>query len=134
MHDLTSNYDANIQTDLISMDFAKAFNTIPHQRFLNELHWYGVQGKAHKWISAFLTNYSQNVVLDGTCSSVAVISRVPQGIVLGPPLFLIYINNLPDCVNHSPMRMFADDCITYRHVQSLEDARLLQKDINAILE
>ena len=66
---LTYNYDAGMQTDLISMDFAKAFDTVPHQRLMYKLQWYGVHGKVHKWISEFLTNRSQKVVLNGTCSA-----------------------------------------------------------------
>ena len=61
-----------------------------------------------------------------------VTSGVPQGTVLGPPLFLIYINDLPECVNHSEIRLFADDCIVYRCIHNQQDAELLQEDINAI--
>ena len=90
--------------------------------------WEGAQ-----WISEFLTNHSRKVVLNGTCSaSVKVTSGVPQGTVLGPPLFLIYINDLPECVNHSEIRLFADDCIVYRCIHNHQDAELLQEDINAI--
>ena len=98
-----------------------------------KLQWYGVHGKVHNWISEFLTNRSQKVVLNGTCSaSMKVTSGVPQGTVLGPPLFLIYINDLPECVNHSEIRLFADDCIVYRCIHNQQDAELLQEDINAI--
>ena len=102
VHDLTHNYDRDVQTDLISMDFAKAYDVIPQQRLMYKLHWYGVHGKVHKWISEIITNHLQKVVLNSTCSaSVKVISGILQGIVLGPSLFLIYINDLPECVDHS---------------------------------
>ena len=105
------------------MDFAKAFNTVPHQRLMYKLHWYGMHGKVHKWISKFLTNRLQKVTLNGTCStSVKVSSGVPQGTALGPSLFLIYIIDLPECVNYSKIRLFADDHIVYRCIHNQQDA------------
>ena len=69
---------------------------------------------------------SQKVVLNGTCSaSVEVTSGVLQGTVLGPPLFLVYINDLPECVNHSEIRLFADDCIVYRCMHNQQNTELL---------
>ena len=133
IQDLTLNYDNNIQTDLISMDFAKAFNTVPHHRLLYKLQWYGIQGKTHKWITNFLIGRSQRVVLDGVqSSSISVSSGVPQGTVLGPLMFLVYINDLPNCIKHSTVRLFADDCIIYKDISSSKDTRLLQMDINSI--
>ena len=133
VQDLCLNYDKDIQTDLISMDFAKAFDTVPHCRLLYKLQWYGVQGRVHKWIENFLADRSQIVVLGGVqSSSISVTSGVPQGTVLGPLLFLIYINDLPDCIKHSTIRLFADDCIIYRPILSDKDTCLLQEDINAI--
>ena len=55
LHDLTQNLDQSIQTDLISLDFAKAFNTVPHNRLLYKLDWYGIKGNIHTWISSFST-------------------------------------------------------------------------------
>ena len=116
VQDLTLNYDKDIrQTDLISMDFTKAFDTVPRRRLLYKLQWYGVQGKMHRWIAIFLTDRSQSVVLGGVqSSSISVTSGFPQGTVLGPLLFLIYINDLPDCIKHSTIKLFTDDCIIYR--------------------
>ena len=133
VQDLTLNFDEDIQTDLVSMDFVKAFDTVPHHGLLYKLQWYGIQGKVHQWISNFLTNRRQKVILGNAHSSlVDVSSGVPQGTVLGPILFLIYINDLPDCVRYSTIRLFADDCIIYRPIKSIEDTQLLQEDINAI--
>ena len=115
------------------MDFAKAFDTVAHHRLLYKLQWYGIQGKVHQWISNFLTNRHQKVILGDAHSSLAdVSSGVPQGTVLGPILFLIYINDLPDCVRYSTIRLFADDCIIYRPIKSIKDTQLLQEDINTI--
>ena len=100
------------------MDFAKAFDTVPHHRLLYKLQWYGIQGKVHQWISHFLTNRCQKVILGNAHSSLVDVS---SGTVLGPILFLIYINDLPDRVRYSTIRLFADDCIIYRPIKSIED-------------
>ena len=115
------------------MDFAKAFNKVPHKRLLYKLHWYGIRGSIHHWIQSFLSNRTQRVVIDNISSlPVSITSGVPQGTVLGPLLFLIYINDLPDYIKHSTIRLFADDRILYRPIKCDHDALLLQDDINFI--
>ena len=99
------------QVDVILLDFAKAFDKVPNRRLLYKL---GVRGHTIQWIEVLLGHRKQRVLLDGCRSSQAdVISGVPQGTVLGPLLFLAFINDLPEAVNHS--RLFADDCLLYRH-------------------
>ena len=118
---------------MVILDFAKAFNTVPHRRLLYKLDWYGIRENTHKWISTFLTNHTQSIVINNTVSSPCnVVSGVPQGTVLGPIVFLIYINDLPDCIHHSTIRQFADDCIVYRPITSLNDTTLLQQDLDAL--
>ena len=98
---------------MIIMDFAKAFDKVPHRRLLYKLDYYGIRGSTHKWISSWLSERSQKVVLDGQASDpVPVLSGVPQGSVLGPVLFLIFINDLPDNIRSS-VRLFVDDCVLY---------------------
>ena len=109
--DLSSNLS---QTDMIIMDFSKAFDKVPHRRLQYKLDWYGIRGSTHNWIQHFLQGRSQVVVSEGSQSSPhPVLSGVPQGTVLGPILFLIYINDLPDEAINSTIRLFADDCILY---------------------
>ncbi len=100
------------------MDFSKAFDRVPHARLLKKLEYVGVQGQTLKWIQSFLQGRTQRVVVDGVASEPsAVLSGVPQGTVLGPILFLIFINDLPDYVQSST-KLFADDLILYRKISS----------------
>ena len=121
-HDMVSNLDGardqgQKQTDVIIMDFAKAFDKVPHGRLLYKLDYYGIRGSTHKWISSWLSERSQKVVLDGQASDlVPVLSGVPQGSVLGLVPFLIFINDLPDNIRSS-VRLFADDCMLYRNIR-----------------
>ena len=130
--DLHQIVDDRGQADLVIMDFSKAFDTVPHQRLLAKLHHLGIRNCMLSWIRTFLTKRHQCVVVDGESSqSSPVISGVPQGTVLGPLLFLVYVNDLPNQVS-SHMRLFADDCIIYRRIRSLEDTRALQEDVDSL--
>ena len=138
-HDIVSNLDGAIncghkQTDLIIMDFAKAFDKVPQRRLLYKLDYYGIRGSTHRWISSWLSSRSQQVVLDGQVSDpVPVLSGVPQGSVLGPVLFLVFINDLPDNIRSS-VHLFADDCALYRNICSLFDCLILQDDLDRLAQ
>ena len=97
-----------------------------------KLHHYGNRGYLLDWFRNVLTQQHQQLVLEGAQSGkVKVISGVPQGTVLGPLLFLLYINDLPKCVT-STTRLFADDCIMYRNISSPVDLNTLQQDLDAL--
>lgn len=115
-----------------STDFKKAFDTVPHQRLAQKLHKYGISGNICKWIVNFLKDRKQRVLVNGKASEWAeVLSGVPQGSVLGPILFIIYINDLPECVS-SCIKLFADDTKLYRVASSTQDCEKVQEDIDAL--
>ena len=132
------------------LDFSKAFDVVPHQRLLNKMRHYGITGKTHAWVAEFLTGRTQSVLVDGVrshgraddktsrCDGDQVRSGVPQGTVLGPLCFLIFINDLPEVVSPGTMvRLFADDCLLYRSIPAVDaqnDIDLLQRDLNAVHE
>ena len=110
------------QTGVIIVDFAKAFNKVPHRRLFYELDNYG--------ISSLLSGRSQKMVLDGQASDpVPVLSGVPQGLVLGPVLFLVFINDLPDNIRSS-VHLFANNFELYRNIKSPMACQILQDDLN----
>ena len=132
IHDLLASFDKNTQIDVAVLDFSKAFDTVPHKRLLGKLEHYGINGLVLRWIGAFLGDRTQNVVVEGKRSPAApVMSGVPQGTVLGPLLFLIFINDLPSVVK-SQVRLFADDCLMYRSIESIHDQESLQGDLRSL--
>ncbi len=127
--DLHQHLENRKQVDMIVLDFSKAFDKVPHHRLLRKLRNYGIHGSTLCWIASFLLGRKQRVVIDGETSDWAdVESGVPQGTVLGPILFLAYINDLPRCVRAN-VRLFADDCVLYRVVDSAADCLALQEDL-----
>ncbi len=135
LDDLARGLDEKSQTDVILLDYEKAFDKVSHRHLLKKVNHYGIRGNTLRWISDFLNNRSQAVLVDGQMSSeTQVTSGVPQGSVLGPLLFLIYINDLPACVSSSTTRLFADDSLIYKRISTPDDSLSLQKDLDALQE
>ena len=132
--DILVNLMDGKDTDSIYLDYAKAFDKVDHKLLVKKLHKYGVHPKLIKWIESFLSDRTQNVVVDGHMSSSAhIISGVPQGTVLGPILFLIFINDIIDCITSSTIRCFADDTRISKAISCEEDVALLQQDLDNVI-
>ena len=122
------------QVDIGILDLSKAFDRVPHARLLRKLHFYGIRGQLLTWLQSFLNERLQQVLVDGCCSSPCKVSSgVPQGSVLGPVLFLLYINDIAEGIC-SHIKLFADDCLIYRTIQSSSDQHILQQDLNALVK
>ena len=128
----TELLDNNQPFDAIYLDFAKAFDSVPHIRLINKIKSYGIDEKTTSWIKCFLNNRRQRVVVNGTKSSWNdVISGVPQGSVIGPSLFIIYINDIPNAVK-CLIQLFADDTKIFNPVSNSEEHQSLQKDLDEL--
>ena len=126
--------DNNNNYDIIYLDFSKAFDRVPHERLLRKVKAHGIEGRVFEWIKAWLSNRTQRVVVNGEKSGWGnVISGVPQGSVLGPLLFIIYINDLDNGVN-SDISKFADDTKIGRLINSRNDTEILQIDLDKMQE
>ena len=123
------------QCDIIIMDFSKAFDKVSHDRLLHKLDRAGINPQTSTWVKSFLSLRMQKVVIDGEESdAVQVTSRVPQGSVLGPILFLVYIDNMPQYTKHSRIRLFADDTIVFLTITNMDDCQKLQEDLKRLEE
>ena len=124
----SSNY-----TDVVYLDFKKAFDSVSHNELLCKLWSFGICGNLWKWFRGYLQHRYQcvsvNHVLSGT---LPVISGVPQGSILGPLLFIIYINDLPQSAVNSSLLLFADVTKCIKKINDSADSYALQQDLNSI--
>ena len=128
--------DSRDEVHSIYTDFRKAFDVVPHDLLLLKLYnQFGIQGPMIQWFGSYLSDRYQRVVLNGFSSErTKVLSGVPQGSVLGPTLFLMFINDLPNVLQHSNALLFADDAKCFKKIKSLNDCIDLQSDLNRIFD
>ena len=132
--EITKWVDEGSPVDVIYLDFQKAFDKVPHQRLILKLKSHGMGNSIINWIKQWLKDRRQRVVVDGEVSSwKPVLSGVPQGSVLGPILFLIYINDLEEGVTGNILK-FADDTRLFRKVKEIGDKKKLQDDIDKLVK
>ena len=134
LEDWTQLMEKKEPVDIAYLDFRKAFDSVPHQRLLQKLYDLGIRGALLKWIEAFLTGRRQQVVVNGAKSDpTPVRSGIPQGSVLGPTLFVIFVNDLPECAK-CHIKLFADDAKLYtglRQAGALDQSQM-QADLGAL--
>ena len=134
---LTKLVDEGHSVDVIYLDFAKAFDKVPHWRLVQKMKAHGIVGKVVEWVEAWLTGRKQRVVLNGKMSDWAPVeSGVPQGSCLGPTCFVIFINDIDNAINivTSFISKFADDTKVGRVVKDEKDREELQKDLDNLME
>ena len=131
-HFVFSEHDRDKAVDIIYLDFQKAFDKVPHRRLMRKVRALGIDGEVARWIENWLDGRRQRVVVGGQCSDWApVTSGVPQGSVLGPLLFIIYINDIDDGIA-ARISKFADDTKLGANVHEPGNLESLQEDLRKI--
>lgn len=124
--------DSGGQMDCVAIDLSKAFDRVDHGRLLTKMSAIGLDKIVTDWVAIFLENRTQRIRVGDALSDPVVIKRgIPQGSIIGPLCFLIYINDMSKELE-SEIRLFADDVIIYRVINKLEDCERLQKDLDNV--
>ena len=133
LNEWTAMLDRRTPIDSIYIDLAKAFDSVSHPKLLHKLRKIGFGGEVLSWLQSFLTGRQQSVIVGNSRSTPQpVVSGIPQGTILGPLLFNIYIDELSQKVSFSSVKLFADDTKIYRKVENSDDCSLLQEDLNRL--
>ena len=133
LHSIFDSFNNNAQTDVVYLDFKKAFDSVAHNELLVKLWCFGITGNIWNWFKAYLTSRKQCVHLNNVMSDLLpVISGVPQGSVLGPILFLVFVNDISDSALSSKVVLFADDTKCFKAVHSSLDSHSLQLDLHRL--
>ena len=133
LQDWSFSVSNGLPTDVIYLDFAKAFDSVSHEKLIYKLQAYGICGDLLEWIKSFLFDRKQRVIIENSPSNyIHVASGVPQGTILGPLLFLIFINDMADEIFWSKIKLYADDSKVYSEINNANDVNNLQADINRL--
>ena len=127
--------ERNKNADILYLDFSKAFDKVCHTRLIQKLKSFNIGGKLLKWLESFLSERYQRVVVQGINSeSEKVKSGVPQGTVLGPILFILYINDITEVITNATVMIFADDSKLIKEIEEEEDRIMLLDDLKAVIK
>ena len=120
MNHWTSAFDSSSQIDCIYLDFQKAFDSVSHKLLIHKLKSYCISDSILQWLTSFINNRQQAVQISGTISTwIKVTSGVPQGSILGPLMFLLFVNDIPKIVSSNIM-LFADDTKLWRVIEKMK--------------
>ena len=132
VNDIAKSLNDGGQLDAALLDFSKAFDKVNHRKLCLKLEHYGIRSELWNWVKNYLSNRTQKGIAEGNISdSITIVSGVPQGSVLGPLFFLLYINDLPDSIK-CKVGLFEDDPIVHNNIISITDCKILQSYLDAL--
>ena len=133
-YDIGLALDCGLESDIIYLDFAKAFDSVCPAKLVSKLKTFTINDPLLSWFHSYLTGRRQRVIINATFSNWADVgSGVPQGSLLGPILFLLFVNDMPNVINSAMLAMFADDSKCYRIINNDADFSKLQQDLFSLL-